>query len=291
MIVPWPPGAVIDVVGRQIAERLGKSLGQPVIVDNRPGASGTIGLALGAQAQPDGYTITFASSSNLVIAPALLARAPYDAVTDFEPITQTGESPVVLLVHPSLAVRDVQALIALAKKQPGKLAYGSSGVGSVTHLTGELFKHATGIELLHVPFKGNPETQRALLANEIPMSFDIPLVALPQVKAGKLQALLVTGTKRAKALPDVPTALEAGVPDFVVHGWAGFVAPARTPANVIAVLQAQIAHIVQSGELRRQVEESGGEAIGSTSEQFRAFLGEEAMKWKRVIKLAGIQAQ
>jgi tripartite-type tricarboxylate transporter receptor subunit TctC len=289
MIVPWPPGSIVDIAGRLVAERLRQALGQPVVVDNRPGASGMIGLSLGAQAKPDGYTLTFASSSNLVIAPALEMRAPYDALKDFQPVSQYTQSPMVLLVNPTLAARDVRELIALARAQPGKLAYGSNGTGGVIHITAELFKHAAGIDLLHVPFKGSPQTQLALLGNEVQVSFDFPAVCAQQVKAGRMRALLVTSAKRVPVLPEVPTALEVGMPDLILEGWAGFVAPRGTPAEIVTRLQTEIARIVHAPEVREQLEQNGQVAVGSSPEEFRVFIAEEKAKWTRIIQLTGVK--
>lgn len=289
LIVPWPPGSIVDVEGRLVAERLRQALGQPVVVDNRPGGSGMIGVSLGARAKPDGYTLTFASSSNLVIAPAMELQPPYDVREDLQPVTQYSDAPMVLLANPALKAGTAGELIALAKARPGKLAYGSNGAGGITHIAGELFRHAADIDVLHVPYKGSPQAQLALLANQIQFSFDFPSVSLPQIKAGALRALMVTSRERVPALPDVPTAIEAGLPDLVVRGWAGFIVPVGTPSDIVVRLQSALARIVHSPEVRDRLQQSGMSAVGSTPEAFRAFIAEEHARWTELVRRTGVK--
>jgi tripartite-type tricarboxylate transporter receptor subunit TctC len=290
LIIPWPPGSIVDVEGRVVAEHLRRGLGQPVIVDNRPGGSGMIGVSLGARAKPDGYTLTFASSSNLVIAPAMELQPPYDVREDLQPVTQYSDAPMVLLANPALQAGTVRELIALAKAQPGKLAYGSNGAGGITHIAGELFRHAAGVDVLHVPYKGSPQTQLALLANQIQFSFDFPVVSLSHVQAGRLHALMVTSSTRVPVLPDVPTAIEAGLPELAVRGWAGFVLPVGTPAEIVARLHEALARIVHSPEVRGRLERNGSRAVGSTPEAFRVFIAEEHIRWTDIIRRTGVKA-
>ena len=288
LVVPWPPGGIVDVQGRMLAEKLRRALGQPVVIDNRPGAAGTIGIALGARARPDGYTLTLASSSNLVIAPLVEPDVGYDPIKDLAPITQFVDSPVVLLVNPRLGVDTFPALVQLAKSRPGQLMFGSNGTGGLVHIAGEVIQKAAGIEMLHVPYKGSPQTQLALLGNEVQVSVDFPATCSKLVQAGKLKALLFTGDARARVLPDVPTVKELGYPDLQMRGWAGIVAPTGTPPQIIERLHREIARIVHSPELTEYLLANGQRPVGSTPAQFAAFIATEKTKWARYVRLAGV---
>lgn len=288
IIVPWPPGGIVDVQGRMLAEKLRVALGQPVIIDNRPGASGTIGVALGLKAKPDGYTITFAGSSNLLIAPMVEAEVPYDAIRDLLTITQYSNSPMVLLVNPALRVNTFAELIELAKSKPGQLIFGSNGTGTIVHISGEVIQKAVGIKMLHVPYKGGAPTQLALLGNEVQVSLDFPATCSKLVQAGKLKALFVTSDRRVRSIPDVPSVVELGRPDLQMKGWGGFVAPIGTPTHIVKRLQEEIARIVHSPEMSEYLIDNGQEPVGSTPEQFAVFIASEKARWAHFVKLAGV---
>ena len=237
LVVPFPPGGPLDTVGRALAQKLTEAWGQSVIVDNRPGAGGNIGADLVAKAAPDGYTVVMGALSTHAVNPSLYAKMPYDAVKDFAPITLVAITPNVLVVNPSLPVNSVRELVAYAKANPGKLAFGSGSNGSAGHLAGELFKADTGTDLLHVPFKGAAPAMQALLSGDIQLMFDNLASASAQVKAGKLKALAVTTARRSPLAPDLPTMAESGVPGFDISTWFGLLAPAGTPPEIVGQVE------------------------------------------------------
>ena len=289
LIVPYGPGSVVDVQARAIAEALSKALGQPIVVENRPGASGTIGVGIGAKAKPDGYTVTVGTASNLVVSPALGLRVSFDPLKDFQPITQYSRGGAVLIAHPSLKAKTVQELIALARARPGELAYASTGATGTGRLAGELFQHEAGIKLLSVPYK--TPAFMAVLGNEVPLGFDFVTVSGPHVRSGALRALMVTGRNRNRSLPDVPTVGECGFPTAEIHGWSGVLVPARTPKDIVARLHREIVTALSAPRVRAVFEEGGSEVPANSPEEFRATIIAEKEKVDRIVRLAGIKVE
>jgi tripartite-type tricarboxylate transporter receptor subunit TctC len=241
LIVPWPPGGIADLRVRQVAERLTQGLGQPIVVDNRPGASGSIGVAVGARAAPDGYTVTLLSVNDSAIAPALNPSLPYDVLRDFEPVVHLTRTPLVLLANPALEARTVADLAAVARARPGRLTYASNGAATTHHIAGEVLCRDLGIEMKHVPYKGAAPALMAMVAGHTPVGFDFAGTAAPHVQAGKVRALLVTGGKRVPLLPDVPTASEAGLPELdAIVSWGGFAIPKGAPIAIRDRLNAEL---------------------------------------------------
>jgi tripartite-type tricarboxylate transporter receptor subunit TctC len=286
-VVPFPPGGPLDVIGRLIAQKLTEAWGQTVVVDNRPGAGGNIGADIVAKSPPDGYAVVMGALSTHAVNPSLYARMPYDAVKDFAPITLVAVTPNVLVVNQSLPVNSVQELIAYAKANPGKLAFGSGSSGSAGHLAGELFKVDTGADMVHVPYKGGAPATQALLAGDTQLMFDNLANAMPQVKAGKLRALAVTTAQRSKLAPELPTMAEAGVPGFDISTWFGLLAPAGTPRDVIAKWNAEVVRILNTPEMRERLTAQGAEPAPTTPEQFAAFIAQELSKYARIVKASG----
>jgi len=291
LIVPFPPGGGNDILARSVGQRLAETIGQQVIVDNRGGAGGLIGAELAAKAVPDGYTIFLASIGNLAFMPALHAKLPYDPVRDFAPLTLLATSAFVMVVNPSLPAKSVKELIALARAKPGQLNYGSSGQGSSLHLTGEIFKLATGADLVHVPYKGSAPALTDLIAGQVQILFGTMPPTLPHVKSGKLRALGVSGAKRSVAAPEVPTIAEAGVPGFEVLNWYGIVAPSKTPAAIVQRLNGELVKTLKAPEMIESLGTQGLEAAGGTPERFGVFIKSEMAKYAKVIKAAGIRAE
>ena len=287
LIVPYAPGSVVDTQARKLFEPLSKALGQPIVVDNRPGASGTIGVGIGAKARPDGYTITIGSSSNLVVSAALGLQLSFDPLRDFEPITLYSRGGAVLVAHPSLGVKTAQELVALAKPRPGQLAYATSGATGVGHLAGELLQHEAGIKLLHVPYK--TPAYMAVLGNEVPLGFDFAIVVGSHVRSGSLKALLVTGRNRNATLPEVPTVGECGFPGAEIYGWSGVLAPAGTPKDIVARLHREIVAVLSTDAMRAVF--AGSEVVGNSPEEFRATIVAEQTRIARIVKVAGIKGE
>jgi tripartite-type tricarboxylate transporter receptor subunit TctC len=291
LIVPFPPGGGNDILARAVGQRLSDIIGQQIIVDNRGGAGGLIGAELAAKAVPDGYTLFLASIGNLAFTPALHARLPYDPVRDFAPVTLLATSAFILVVNPSLPAKSVKDLIALAKAKPGTLNYGSSGQGSSLHMTGEIFKLATGTDLVHVAYKGSAPALTDLMAGQVQIMFGTMPPTLPHVKTGKLRALGVSGARRTPAAPDVPTIAEAGVPGFEVLNWYGIVAPGKTPAAIVQGLNRDLRAALKSPQMTESLGMQGLEAAGDTPEKFGAFIKSEMAKYAKVVKAAGIRAE
>jgi len=291
IIAPFPPGAGIDLVARMIGSPLSQALRQPVVVDNRPGANGTIACDLTANAAPDGYTLLLGNASTLSMAPGLYRKLPYDPVKSFAPITLVSASANVLVVHPSVKATTTAEFIALAKARPGQLNYGSAGTGNSTHLAAELFRMMTGIDIVHVAYKGTPAIFADLLPGQIQLSFASLISTLPHVKQSRLRALGVTSLKRAPSLPDVPSIDESGVKGYEVNVWQGFVAPARTPNSIISRLNAEIRSIVLSSENRERFAAQGLDPVVDEPEHFRAYIAADVAKWVDVIGHAGIQPE
>lgn len=288
IVVPIGPGSSMDIVGRVLAQKLNESWGEPVIVDNRAGAGGNIGADMVAKAPPDGYTLLFASSS-FAIARSVYRKLPYDALRDFEPVTQISSRENVLVVHPTSPVNSVRELVALAKAKPGQLSFGSGGGnGSSDQMAGELFKLLAGVDIVHVPYKSGPQAQNDLIGGQISIYLGGIPVQLPMIKAGKVRPLGTSGFKRSPALPNVPTIAEAGVPGYEVDVWYGLFAPRGTPKSVVARISADVSRIVKSPETRERLSGLGVESAGTAPAEFKALFANEIEKWTKVVKAARI---
>ncbi len=288
LISPYAPGGGTDIVARTVSQKLTEALGQSVIVDNRPGAGGVVGTEIAAKAAPDGYTILLGSPSPLTVAPHLYKKLPYDPLKDLMPISLIAIVPNILAVHPSLPVRSVKNLIALAKARPGQLTFSSSGNGGSGHLAGEIFKSMAGVDLIHVPYRGTAPAATALLSGEVSMSFGNVVAFMPQVKAGRLHAIALTSAKRAPALPDLPTVAET-IPGYAAGTWSGILAPAGTPPEIIARLNAELVKIPQLPAIKDQINSEGGTPVGSTPEEFAAYLRQETARLEKIIREAKIR--
>ena len=290
IIVPFPPGGPADALARIVGDKLAQALGKPFVVENKAGASGNIGMEQGARAAPDGYTLTLAPVGNLTVAPALYAKLPYDPAKDFAPITVLASVPNVLIVHPSVAVKSVTELVALAKAKPGSLNYASPGNGSIPHLAGELFKRMAGVDIVHIPFNGVAPASTAVLSGEVQMFFAQSSAALPQWRSGKVVALGVATPNRIAAAPDLPTIAEQGFPGFDATSWYALVAPAGTPPAVIDRLHAEIVRALQEADVRERIAGLGAEPVGNSPQEFAAMQRAEAARWMRLAKEANIHA-
>jgi len=290
VIVPFPAGGPTDAIARAIGQKLSETWGQPVIVDNRPGAGGNIGTELAAKSPADGYTLFIGTVAN-AINQSLFAKLPFDFVRDFAPVTQNYVTGLILAVHPSLPAHSVKELIALAKAHPGQLSYSSSGVGGTPHLAGELFNSMAGVTMVHVPYKGSAPAIADLLGGHIQLTFDNMLTVLPQVKAGKLRGLAVTMTTRSPLTPELPTVAEAGLKGFEVKSWNGVVVPTGTPKEIIARLNGEIVRILRQPDLREKFLVQGVELVPTTPEEFGAFIKQDIAKWAKVIQLSGARAE
>lgn len=289
LVVPYPPGGSADILARAIGQKLSDGIGQAVVVDNRPGAGTAIGAEATAKAPPDGYTIMLGTVSSHAINPALTPGLKYDPVKDFAPVSLVASIPFVLLVHPSLPAKTVPELIALAKAKPGALNFSSAGSGTSNHLAGELFKSMTKTFMVHIPYRGSAPALADLLAGQVNLMFDLVLTAQPHVKSGAARALAVTGRERSSALPGVPTVAESGVPGYEVSAWFGFFAPAGTPANIVATLNAETVKAMRLPDLKERLASQGADAVTSTPEQFAGYVKEELGKWTRVVKASGMK--
>ena len=289
MIVPQAAGSGVDLMTRIIAQKLTDSFGQQVVVDNRPGANGIIGLELAVKSQPDGYTMVLGVPSSLTMNPFIYKNLPYDTFRDFAPVIQTSTNTFGMVINASLPARSVKDVIALAKSHPGQLLYGSFGTGNMTHLAAELFSLQTGLKLLHVPFKGETPSVVALLSGEIAVMLTPMHAFAPHVRAGKLKLLATCGDKRSVAFPDVPSMTESGYPNMVMTGWSGILAPAGTPPEIINKMQQEVVRVLLVPETRENLIQQGAEPVASTAEQFTAFIKSEAAKWSKVIKAAGLE--
>ena len=285
-IVPYPPGGPTDLMARSMSGRLTEALGQTVVVDNRPGAGGNVGAEVAAKSPPDGYTLLMGAISTHSINASLYRKLAFDPVKDFAPITQASIIPLVINAHPSLPVNGVRELIALAKKNPGQLSYGSSGNGGGTHLAGELFKLMSGTSILHVPYKGLAPATTDLMAGHIPLLFNDLTTAIQPYKAGRIKILGVSTAKRVQQLHDVVTIGEI-LPGYEAHTWFGVLAPAGTPQAIVDRLSRESMKILQSEEIKKRFAEVGAEPVGGTPQQFAAFMAAETIKWAKVIKASG----
>ncbi len=290
-VVAFPPGGGTDIIARSIAQKLAERIAQQVVVDNRPGAGGNIGTDIVAKSAPDGYTILMGSAGPLAINASLFAKMPFDPIKDLAPVTLAASTPNVLVVHPSLPARTVKELIALARAKPGEINFASSGHGTPAHLAGELFNSMAGVKLIHVPYKGAAPALADLLGGQVQIMFSTMPPALPHVKDGKLRALAVTSRKRSPATPELSTMDEAALPGFEAITWHGVVVPAGTPTTVIALLNREIVAILHLPEVVERLSGQGAEALGSTPEEFAAYIRSESIKWAKVVRESGAKAE
>ena len=289
-VVPFAPGGGSDLVARTVAMKLTEALGQPVVIDNRAGAAGSIGADIAAKSPPDGHTLLLGSNGPLAINPSLYAKLPYDAARDFAPVSLVTVMPFVLVVHPTLPVKSVKELIALAKSRPGQLNYGSPGNGSTTHLANELLKSMTGMQIAHVPYKGVAPAATDLISGNIQMMSGDLSTLMPHVRSGRMRPLAVTSARRSALLPDVPTVAEAGVPGYEAIGWFGVLVPAGTPAAIVERLNSAMLKGLAAPDARQRLSAFGGDVAVGTPEQFAAHIRTEAAKWGKLIKAIGLKA-
>ena len=289
VIVPTPPGGPVDVVGRITANYLQTALGQPFVVENRSGAGNTIGSKDAAEAVPDGYTLLFSAASGLIIAPLLHPDAGYDPLKSFEPIALVGASSSILVVNPGVPAHSVAELVAYAKASPGKINFSSGGIGVLPHLTGELFKARAGIDIVHVPYKGGGPSITDLLAGNVQMTFEATSVLLPLIQSGALRPLAVTTPKRIPQLPDLPTMIESGFPDFVTVAWTGLLAPAHTPQPIIAKLNAAINAGLKTPELQSALAKISVDPLGGTPADLTTTMKAELARWTPLVKALGLE--
>jgi len=288
MIVPFPPGGPNDILGRVIAQRLSEQLGQQVVIDNRGGAGGLIGAEIAARAAPDGYTLLFGGTATLAINPGLHKKLPYDPLKDFAAVSLVGTAPSMLVVHPSLPVKTVKDLIALARAKPGQLNFASAGVGTPPHLAGELFKSMAGVDMTHVPYKGGGPALNDLLGGQIGVYFSGISSALPYVKEGRLRGVAVTSAKRTAVMPELPTVAESGLPGYEVGNWYAIVAPTGTAPAIIARLNGEIVRALAAAEVKKRFLELAADPIGSAPAELAKYNRSEIAKWARALKAAGI---
>jgi tripartite-type tricarboxylate transporter receptor subunit TctC len=288
-IVPFPPGGGTDITSRTLAAKLSEALGQQMVIDNRPGSGGTIGLALASKAPADGYHIATVQLANMGIAPALYSKLPYDPVKDFAPITQAVSAALILVAHPSFPANTVKDLIAMARAKPGAITYGSPGNGTSGHLGSEMIKMAGKIDMVHVPYKGAAPALTDLLGGQITIYLSSIPPAVPLIKSGRLKALGVTGAKRTASLPQVPTIAESGIPGYAVDNWYGVAAPAGVPKEMIARLNTELVKILNTPEIRDRYAAEGSETSPSSPEQFGAFIRDEVQKWGKVVREAKVK--
>jgi len=287
LIVPFSAGGTTDILARIVGLQLSKSLGQPVVIDNRPGAGGNIGAALAAKAPGDGYTLFMGTIGTHAINQSLYAKLPYDPVKDFAPITRVAMVPNVVVVNPKVPAKNIKELIAYVKANPDKLSFGSSGSGSSMHLSGELFNAMTGLHIQHIPYKGSAPAVNDLLGNQIGLMFDNLPSSYPHIKAGQLRALAVTSAKRSPALPNVPTVAEAGVPGYEATSWFALYATAGTPQPILDRLNTEVVKILQKPEVQKQLAEQGAEAHPEKPADLADFMKSETAKWSKVVKSSG----
>lgn len=287
MVVPYAPGGPTDILARAIGQHLTETWGQQVLIDNRPGNSGHIGTAYAAKLPADGYNLGMVGIS-FSVAPGLGGRTGYDAQRDFAPVSLIAGVNNVMVVHPSLPVKNVREFLALARRQPGALTYASGGAGGAQHLAGEYFSHLANIRMTHVPYKGSAPGVTALISGEVVIGFTDMLISAPHVKSGRLRGLAVTGPTRSDVLPQLPTVAESGLPGYAVTVWFGLLAPAKTPADIINRLQGEIARGMKTAAMRERLTAMGADPVGNTPEEFAGFLRGEIAKWGKVVKAAGL---
>jgi len=290
LVAPFTAGGPVDITARILAQKLTEAWGQQVVVDNRTGASGMIGAELVAKSPPDGYTLLVNSSIHVIV-PSLFSKMGYDPLRDFAPVTVVSSSPLLLVVTPTLPVKNIKEFVALAKARPGELSFASSGSGSSTHLTAELFKTVTGTKMVHVPYKGQSQALTDVISGQVPFMFNSLPPVLEFVKGKRLRALGITAAKRFNALPDVPTFAESGYQDLVTGSWYAVWVPAKTPEALVTKLNADIVKIINQPDVRNRILELGGEPVGNTPAEFDAFQKAEAARWAKVVKESGAKAE
>jgi tripartite-type tricarboxylate transporter receptor subunit TctC len=290
VLIGFSPGGGADLVTRTLSPALGELLGQPIVIDNRPGANGMIAAELAAKAPADGYTLLTAPG-NYAFAPALVARLPFNMATAFAAVGQMVDSPLLVVVHPSLPARTVKALVAIAKSRPGELSYASGGIGGSAHLATELFRAAAKVDLVHVPYKGTGPALNDLIAGHVPVCFCTLPSTLPHAKTGRLRALAVTTSKRSAAAPEIPTVAESGVAGYEMSQWYGMLAPAGTPAAIVNRLNGEIRKAMKQPQVRAQLLAAGADPVESSPQDFAAFFSAEIARWTRVVQSAGIRAE
>ncbi len=286
-IVPFAPGGTTDILARTVGDKLSVALGQPVIIENKPGAGGGVGAEFTAKSAPDGYTIMGGTISTHAINASLYNKLPYDPVKDFAAVTLIARVPNMLVVNPSVPAKDVRELIALLKANPGKYTFASSGNGTSQHLSGELFKAMAGVEMQHIPYKGSPPALQDVMGGQVTMTFDNITTAWPLAKEGRLRALAVTTARRSPIAPDVPTLAESGLPGFEVGSWQGVFAPAGTPPDIVRRLNAEIVKIINMPDVREKLVALGAEPVGNSPEEFSALVKSEVVKWSEVVRKSG----
>ncbi len=291
LVVPFTPGGVTDTSGRLIAEQLSKRLGQQVIVDNKPGASGNIGTQQVATAEADGYTLLLGFDGTMVINPHVFPKTGFDTLKDFAPIGKIGDAVLILVAHPNFAAKSLKDMIALSKTQAGGLSYGTSGTGGTPHIAGELLKQKTGANLVHVPYKGGGQALTDVLGGNIPLVYTAIAGAIPHVKSGKLLPLAVSSSKRASSLPEVPTFIENGVTDFEANSWVGLLAPAKTPRAILTRLNTELNAVLSDPEVKERLNGMGITASPGSAESFGAEMSRDLAKYGTVVKAAGIKAE
>jgi tripartite-type tricarboxylate transporter receptor subunit TctC len=289
-IVPFTPGGSGDIFARPVAQKMSESMGQQVVVENRPGSGGVIGTEAAAKAPPDGYTMMMGLTANVAVNPALYPKLPYDPLRDFAPVTLIASAPYVLVVPPSLPARNVKDLVALARAKPGDLAYVSLGSGSMGHLSGELLASMAGVKLLHVPYKTLGQALPDLISGQVQLLFLGIASAQPHVRSGKLRAIAVSSSKRSPQMREVPTVAESGVKGFDVTGWYGAFVPAGTPQDIVARLHKEIVRVLAMPDVRERLSGEGAELVGNSPREFDAFVRSELVKWAKVVKLSGARA-
>jgi tripartite-type tricarboxylate transporter receptor subunit TctC len=290
LVVAYPAGGAVDAIGRELATSLSGVWGQPVVVENRPGATGSVGAQAVLSAPPDGYTLLLTASAPVALVPALAAKPPHDFLSEFVPITTVATWDLILVVQPSLPVNDVKGLIALAKSSGNQLTYASAGNGAVNHIAGAVFAKMSGADMVHIPYKGDGPAVTDLLAGRVTMSFLSSQVALPQIKAGRLKALAIAGPSRLPVLPEVPTMVEAGVKDFEFSAWTGLFGPASMPAPIVQDVQVAVARAMNRDDVRNRLLETGSLVQTSTSGLFAQRIRREIAKWRSFVQLTGIKA-
>lgn len=288
IVVGFAPGGFTDVLARLLGQKLSERLGQPVVVDNKPGAAGTLGADIVAKAKPDGYTLLLAHSNSNSVAPALYPKLPYDVVKDFTPIIPVANTPLLLTVHPNLPAKNVKEFVALAKSKPGALSFASSGGGSAQHLAAERFQLATGTHMTHIPYKGSGQAIVDLLSGQVDLNFESPPNVMTHAKAGKLRLLAITSNKRSPLLPDVPTMAEAGVKNAEMLQWFAVMGPAKMPADITRRLNTEIAAILKQPDVVEKIASQGGEIMGGTPEEFARFIATDSAAFAKLVKEARI---
>jgi tripartite-type tricarboxylate transporter receptor subunit TctC len=287
---PYPPGGTTDIMARLIGQKMYEEWKQPVIVEAKPGAGGNVGTDFVAKSAPDGYSILMGASGPLAINVTLFSKLPYDPVRDFAPVILAAAVPLVLVVHPSVPAKTTKEFIALLKAQPGKFNYASAGPGTPQHLTAEMFKFMTKVDVAHIPYKGSGPAITDLIGGQIPFAFESMIPVIPHVKGGKLRALAVSSVKRSALLKDVPTVAESGVPNFEATAWYGVVAPAGVPKDIIAKLNGEMLRVLKLPDIRERLAEMGSDFVGGTPEQFGQLIKSEIVKWGKVVRESGARA-